>query len=173
MVFPDTPVDASGFVQYAVDTAAGRLLCLDTVDQGHHHGLLGPARLAWLAAELDRAAEMPVFIFMHHAPLAVGHAMLDRIGLIDADAFAAVVARRLNIRQILFGHLHRPVCGNWRGIPFAGLPSLNDQTALDLTGSEIWIGSYEPPAYAVVLTAPDSAVVHFNNFIDGAKTFAY
>jgi 3',5'-cyclic AMP phosphodiesterase CpdA len=172
-VFADTPVDANGFVQYAIDTGAGRFLCLDTVDQGHHHGLLGPLRLGWLAAELDRAAGMPVFIFMHHAPLAVGHVMLDRIGLRDADDFAEVVTRRPNIRQILFGHLHRPVCGNWRGIPFAGLPSLNDQTALDLTGSDVWIGSYEPPAYAVVLTAPDSAVVHFNNFIDGAKTFAY
>jgi 3',5'-cyclic AMP phosphodiesterase CpdA len=171
--FPETPVDGDGFVQYGLDTPAGRFLCLDTVDEGHHHGRLGPARLAWLEAELDGAQGSPVFLFMHHAPLPVGHALLDGIGLLDADDLAAVVSRRTNIRQIFFGHLHRPVCGHWRGIPFAGLPSLNHQTALDLTGSDVWIGAYEPPAYAVVLAQPDATVVHFHNFIDGAKTFPY
>ncbi len=171
--FPETPVDAAGFVQYGFDTTAGRFLCLDTVDQGHHHGLLGPERLDWLEAELDRAEGGPVFLFMHHAPLPVGHALLDGIGLLDADDLAAVVSRHTNIRQIFFGHLHRPICGHWRGIPFAGLPSLNHQTALDLTGSDVWIGSYEPPAYGVVLAQPDAVVVHVHNFIDGAKIFAY
>jgi 3',5'-cyclic AMP phosphodiesterase CpdA len=171
--FPDTRVDAGGFVQYAFDTTAGRFLCLDTVDEGRHPGLLGPERLAWLATGLDRADGMPVFLCMHHAPLAVGHALLDGIGLTDADDLAAVLVPRTNIRQLLFGHLHRPLCGSWRGIPFSGLPSLNHQTALDLTGSDTWIGAYEPPAYGVVLARPDATVVHFHNFVDGAKTFPF
>ena len=33
-VFPDTPFDESGFIQSTVDTAAGRLILLDTVEQG-------------------------------------------------------------------------------------------------------------------------------------------
>lgn len=171
--FPETPVDGEGSIQYALDTPAGRFLCLDTVDEGHHHGRLGPTRLDWLAAQLDRAEGLPVCIFMHHAPLAVGHALLDGIGLLDAGELAEVVAGRRNVRQILFGHLHRPVCGHWRGIPFAGLPGLNHQTALDLTGSDIWIGAHEPPAYAVVLVRPDATVVHFHNFLDGANTFHF
>lgn len=171
--FPQTPTDPAGFVQYALDTPAGRFLCLDTVDEGHDHGRLCPARLAWLEAELARAAGMPVFLFMHHAPLAVGHALLDGIGLLDAEALAGVAARHPNIRQIFFGHLHRPVSGAWRGIPFAGLPGLNHQTALDLSGSDTWTGAHEPPAYGVVLARPDATVVHVHNFIDGAKTFPF
>lgn len=171
--FPETPADPAGFVQYALDTPAGRFLCLDTLEEGHHHGRLCPARLAWLAAELDRAADTPVWLFLHHAPLDVGHALLDGIGLRDAAALGEIVAGRPNIRHIFFGHLHRPVSGAWRGIPFAGLPGLNHQTALDLTGSDTWTGSFEPPAYAVVLARAEATVVHLHNFIDGAKTFPY
>lgn len=171
--FPGTPVDAGGFVQYAFDTIAGRFICLDTVDEGHHRGRLGPERLAWLEAELARAAGGAVYLFMHHAPLMVGHALLDGIGIVDAADLAAVVSRWGNIRQVFFGHLHRPVCGSWRGIPFAGMPGLNHQTALDLAGGSDWLGSYEPPAYGVVLAQPDATIVHFHNFADGAKTFRY
>lgn len=170
-VFPESPRDANGFVQFTLDTSIGRFICLDTNEPDVPWGLLCDQRLAWLRAELDRAGDGPVYLFMHHPPFAVGIKRMDEISLQQPEKFAAVVAGRRNIRHLFFGHLHRPIGGSWKGIPYTTMRATSHQVALDFAMEGVVPGSHEPPAYAVVMADADLTVVHFHDFLDRTNTF--
>lgn len=171
--FPDVPRDDNGFVQYAFDTPQGRALCLDTKAPGTHAGGYCAARRDWLAAELARTSG-PVFLFLHHPPFPVGITGMDRIMLQDAEAFHGVIApHAARIRHLFFGHLHRAVFGNWRGISFSCMRGLNHQVALDLTATRADIpGNLEAPAYGVVLVDEHSVMVHMHEFAGRSPAFS-
>jgi len=178
-MMPSALVDESGFVQGLRRIGDLTCLFLDTHQPGTHAGSLCERRRAWLARALaDAPGE--VLVFLHHPPLAVGVAPMDAIALTDADAFAAVLdPYRPRIRHLFFGHLHRPVCGVWRGYSFSGTRGLNHQLALDghlrvdgqAAPADI-IGSHEPPGYAVALVGDDAVVVHMVDLADDPKRFS-
>ena len=108
---------------------------------------------------------------MHHPPFDVGLASMDAIGLKDAAAFEAVLApHRHRVRHLFFGHVHRPISGSWCGVPFSTLRATNHQVAFDLHAAEI-PGSFEPPAYAVVLAHAQQTLVHNHDFLDASPRF--
>lgn len=170
--FPQAPVDGNGFVQQAIGTPVGRFLLLDTRQAGTHAGRLCGQRLAWLQSELEQDDE-PVFLFLHHPPVTVGIAGMDRIPLLDAAALWQVLApHRGRIRHIFHGHLHRPLAGSWHGIPFSSLRGTNHQVALDLAERTTIPGSHEPPAYALVRITAEEVVVHSHDYLDGQPPFS-
>ena len=170
-VFPESPRDAGGFVQFGFDTAIGRFICLDTNEPEVPWGILCNARLAWLKAELARAGDVPVYLFIHHPPFPVGIKRMDEISLQQPEKFAAALQGRSNIRHMFFGHLHRPIGGSWHGIPMTTIRATSHQVALDFVTEGVVPGSHEPPAYAVVLAEPDLTVVHFHDYLDKTNTF--
>ena len=95
-----------GFVQYIVDDWPVRLIALDTHVPEKNEGYLCEKRLAWLEARLAEAPTRPTIIFMHHPPFLTGFKAFDQIGLMNADAFGAIVARHAQIERILTGHIH-------------------------------------------------------------------
>lgn len=170
--FPDVPREAGGFVQYAFDTPQGRAICLDTKHAQTHAGHLCEDRLTWLRAELAHN-DAPVFLFMHHPPFPVGIAGMDEIMMLEAEALYDVLAPHVNrIRHLFFGHVHRPIFGNWRGISFSCMRGLNHQVALDLSGDPATIpGNFEQPAYGVVLAQAGQVTIHMHEFANGSPRF--
>lgn len=169
-VFPESPRDVNGFVQFAFDTPIGRFVCIDSNEPDVPWGVVCEPRLTWLAAELEAAAGRPVYLFVHHPPFPVGLKRMDEISLQEPEKFAAVVAGH-DIRHLFFGHLHRPIAGSWRGIPFTTMRGTNHQVALDFVMGGVVPGSHEPPAYAVVNAGDDLTVVHFHDYLDKTGTF--
>lgn len=155
--FPDAP-QSGGFVQFHEDTAAGRIVCLDTLDAGEVGGRLCSDRLAWLDHVLATAAG-PALVFMHHPPTDIGMPPLDACKLADPDGFAAVLARHGNVRHIFAGHVHRAVSGVWRGIGFSTGRGTNHQTAALFGATDFALGN-ERPACNVVLIGGADIVVH-------------
>ncbi len=170
LVFDTAHVDSRGFVQHTRQSSAGRHLFLDTNADGKPHGVLDDARLEWLSTELRASPNEPVYLFMHHPPFRVMVPSMDAIALRDVDRFADIIAQSGNVRHIFFGHVHRPISGMWRGIPFTNLPGLNHQVALDFK-SNVVPGSHEPPAYAVVFAEAESTIIHLHQFLDRTATF--
>lgn len=170
--FPAVARDEGGFVQYMFDTPQGLGLCLDTKSPGTHAGGYCAARLDWLRSRLETTEE-PVFLFMHHPPFPVGIAGMDAIMMQDAEAFYDVLAAHAHrIRHLFFGHVHRAIFGNWRGISFSCMRGLNHQVALDLNGAATEIaGNLEPPAYGVVLVNEDCVTVHLHEFANRSPRF--
>lgn len=173
--FPDAPDDSNGFLQYTIETAAGRFILLDTLKQGTASGTLCAKRLDWLRDQLNTARRdgVNVFVFMHHAPMATGISGLDRIGLDEPETFAAVIADFDNIRHIFFGHLHRACHGSWRGIPVSTLKATAHQTELTLDPDAPLICCPENPAYAVVLISDETVVIHDHSFLEEGNEFEY
>ncbi len=172
--FPQLANNDGGFMQAALATPGGYFLLLDTVEPGAPWGSYCIQRREWLAQQLAAAGDLPLYVAMHHPPLALGIPSMDQFALRDAEAFWSVIApHRTRIRHLFFGHLHRPIGGSWRGIPFSCASSPNHQVALDLTtvrGDDV-PGCREPAGFAVILIDTDSVVVHHQQLFGGETAF--
>lgn len=156
--------DSSSHVQHAMARDGAVWLFLDTLKgPPSSAGLYDAPRRAWLATELDKSKDLPVYLFMHHPPFDIGHALMDLIKLDDGQEFAGLLKGH-DIRHIFFGHAHRTISGIWRGIPFSALPSLNHQ--LPLVGASVaTVYSDEPPMYAAVLIGNGTTIVHSDAYL--------
>lgn len=157
--------DGWGHVQHMLARDGLHFLFLDTLKgPPSSAGLYDAARREWLRRELSKAGGKPVYIFMHHPPFDIGHPLMDLIKLDDSEGFAEVLKGH-DVRHIFFGHAHRPISGQWRGIAFSALPSLNHQ--LPLAGNSVdTVYSDEPPMYAAVLIEADRTIVHADAFLN-------
>ncbi len=118
--------DENGFIQSARRAGDFRLVFLDTHDPGSDAGLLCADRLAWLDRQLGDAGADGVCLVLHHPPCDIGDPVLDPIKLSNAGELAAVLRRHGNVRQIIFGHVHRSMFLVWNGHACASLDSLGD-----------------------------------------------
>lgn len=169
--FPHTQTDGNGFVQYVTPIGQYRGIFLDTNETGVSYGVFCERRAQWLA---DRLAEddRPVLLFMHHPAFAVGIPSMDRISLLNTKPFkAALEGKTHRIKHLFFGHIHRPICGSWLGIPFSTMRGTNHQVALRLDDTSKIQGSHESPQYSVVLLEEDSVTVHTYDFLDRSERF--
>src|SRR3546814_1499581 len=64
--------DGNGFVQYAIDLPALRLVTIDTLEEGRHGGAFCEQRAAWLDAELAKDRATPPSIVLPHPPIESG-----------------------------------------------------------------------------------------------------
>lgn len=157
------PTGLDGFVQYAVETTDGLIICLDTLDQGKDSGAFCETRAAWLREIL--AQGKPACIFMHHPPAPLGLPMQDQDRLADGDACLELLADYPNVAQLLIGHVHRPIAGHLRSIPFATMRSVTYQ-APPPTPAWDW-ASFAPadecPAMGVITWQADGCLVHYHD----------
>ncbi len=140
----------AGFLHYTIDNWPVRLVGLDTHVPGESGGALCPARIAWLADRLDEARARPTVIFMHHPPFRTGLSVMDSIGLRGADELAGVVAQHRQVRQIIAGHIHRPIATAFAGTLATVSPSTAHQAALDLPPAARVAAVMEPPAVTLL-----------------------
>lgn len=169
------PRDGNGFVQGTRQTEHGLFVFLDTLDETSHAGEMCARRLGWLADKLASApADMPFVLFMHHPPFAVGVHAMDEIALKQSKEFTEVIAPyRDRIRQLFFGHVHRPISGSFGRIPFATLRGTNHQVAFELDPAGEHLASHEPSAYGVVLVEHETLVVHTHDYLDASPRFSF
>ena len=170
--FPRVGRDDNGFVQYALDFGDYLALFLDTNEPGVHWGVFCDTRAAWLRAQLS-ASTKPVLLFMHHPFFPIGIRSMDFLSLRDTAPFlAAIAGHERRIQQVFFGHIHRPICGIWRGIAYSTLRGTNHQVALDLHGDTTRImGVHEQPQYGVVLLAPEQVLIHAEDYLDSERRY--
>lgn len=90
-----------------VDFSAWRLLCLDTRIAGRPEGAVGVGQRDWLAQLLADSKHRHIALIMHHPPLALGSPWMDAMGLTDAEALWAIIARHRQVRLIVCGHVHQ------------------------------------------------------------------
>lgn len=162
-VFPDL-ADEGGFVQGVHDTSAARCLFLDTNQAQTHAGRYCDDRLQWLEARLGEH-DGPFLLFMHHNPMPIHLAPLDRIRLLDDVAFRQAVARhRGRIRHLFFGHCHLPLAGSVAGIPVSSLRGTNHASYPLFSETEMLSASDLPESYGVVFFGEDYVTTHMVEF---------
>ncbi len=171
--FPNAPRDANGFVQWTEETHAGLFVYMDTMEPGTHAGHYGPDRQAWLSGVLEgaRAAGQPVWLFMHHNPVAVNVANADVIGIVQEAELRRLLARHSDIvRHIFFGHCHFTLSGSAAGIPFSAPRSTNHACWPDFSGITTRMGYGDlAPNYNVCFLSEAGTVIHTIDFLDEPK----
>ncbi|QXT41237.1 metallophosphoesterase [Gymnodinialimonas ceratoperidinii] len=168
--------NAEGFAQHARDLGPLRLLVLDTHDYEdraplEQDGWLCEARLAWLDAELTRAAEdgKDVVVFAHHPPCPVGFWAMDAIGLANSEALLSRLHAAPHVRHLVCGHIHRTIhasAANPAGgaLPVTILKSPCHQIPMILGQSTFADSVDEPGAYGILLALRNTVVVHSEDF---------
>ncbi|MDH3211121.1 MAG: metallophosphoesterase [Myxococcales bacterium] len=96
-----------------LDLGGWRLVLLETVEPGEHHGVFPDERLRWLEAALEETRECatPTLLLMHHQPVPPEHRdhYPNTIG-IESDHSLALfdaIGRHPQVRGVLIGHTHR------------------------------------------------------------------
>jgi Icc protein len=100
------PADGAERITFAFE--AGNWLCLglDTHVPGEVSGRVGSHQIEWIRRQLDERRPAAAVLFMHHPPVELGVAWLDRIGLEDAFELHRLIADDPRIRLVCCGHVH-------------------------------------------------------------------
>ena len=165
---PMPPGTMPDFMQYAHRTAEGLILCLDTVNPDSDTGQFCTQRMAWLKEALEAAGGIPVYIFGHHPPMPLGLPMLDDSRIEEGEALLDLLASHDCVRHCFFGHVHRPITGAARGIPFAIMRSILLQAPPPRPNWtwETFAPSREAPAIGVVTLRGGDVTVQYEEFCD-------
>jgi Icc protein len=156
----DGYLSGDGFIQYAVEDYPLRLVALDTLVPGKHHGELCADRLGWLDHTLAAAPDRPTIVMMHHPPFATGIDYMDKFGLENAEGLAAVIAPHSQVERILCGHLHRAIDRRFAGTVAGTAPSTAHQIALNVLPDAPLRFAFEPPGYQLHLWRDGALVTH-------------
>jgi 3',5'-cyclic-AMP phosphodiesterase len=103
--------------------SAWRVVLLNTQVPGNTRGHLDAAELRFMESALAQSPGAHVLVALHHQPVAVGCAWLDRIGLDNADEFFDIVDRYPSVRGIIWGHVHQEFETERRGVRLLATPS--------------------------------------------------
>jgi 3',5'-cyclic AMP phosphodiesterase CpdA len=142
------------------------ILCLDTQKSGSDAGEFCAARTAWLRSELEAAGDTPVFLFMHHPPHVLHLPMLDVDNMQNGDAFLDLVSEFDCVRYMLLGHVHRPVSGVVRGVPFSTMRSVLYQAPAPRPEWDwsTFQPSEEAPNFGVVMISDGAITIQYDQF---------
>jgi 3',5'-cyclic-AMP phosphodiesterase len=122
---------------------------------GQAGGRLGQEALAWLDGVLADIAPRPALIAVHHPPVPLGTAWLDRIGLADGEALLGVLDCHEHARALLWGHAHQTWDSRRGHLQLIGTPSTCAQF---LPGSRTFaLDPAAPPAYRVLELRDDGS----------------
>ena len=92
---------------------------LDSLDQTDKTpGTLGGEQLKWLAEALDRAADKPALVMVHHQP--DNRPVVS--GLVDTEPLFEVLSPRRHVKALFFGHTHVWLVTERDGIHLVNLP---------------------------------------------------
>ncbi len=155
---------AEGPLHYVDDDWPVRIVALDTTKDDHHDGEIDASDLAWLDRTLGDAPDTPTVVVMHHPPFRTGIWWMDCIGLTGAEAVEQVVRRHPQVRNVLCGHLHRPITTVWGSTVVSTAPSTTHQTACDLHPDHGPTIAAEPPMLQLHWFTDDRFVSHTTVF---------
>ena len=143
--------EAAGFGSESVIEVGGwQLALLDSAWPDDPGGELNAERLA----PLDKLDEKrPVGIFVHHQPVPVGAAWIDKVGMRETDRLWLRLHQLENARFIAFGHVHQRFRRQIEGVECLACPST---AANSLPGTDRFTpGETTPMARWFVLDEPD------------------
>lgn len=100
-----------------------RILLLNTQVSGKVGGHLNQSELTFLRDEMRAADGDHVLIALHHHPVPLNSAWLDRIALDNPEEFFAVLDRFQSVRGVIWGHVHQEFDTLRNGVRLLAAPS--------------------------------------------------
>jgi 3',5'-cyclic AMP phosphodiesterase CpdA len=168
-VFPESDVDPHGFIQSKIQLDRTVYLFLDTLQEGQVGGSYCEKRQEWLRTQLKIHLKNQIYVFLHHPPFKVGMKEMDNCNLSDGEILGEILNSHSNVGHLFCGHLHRPLHGVWKGIPFSCQPSTVHQFTFTTTNLPFQLIK-EPPIYSVITLSDWGMVVHQHQYLEDAES---
>lgn len=99
-----------------------QLLFINSGNPGQVNGHIDQATLTWLQQHLTDCKRSTVII-MHHQPIPVGSAWLDKLGINNQAEFWQTVSDYPHLKLVLFGHVHQAFSGCYAHVQVLSSPS--------------------------------------------------
>lgn len=112
-----------------LDVGGTRVVGIDVMVPGKGHGFLTPEAAELAARRADGAQR--VVLALHHPPTAIGHPIIDRVGLTNPTDLVDLVRGLGNVVAVLTGHVHTPLASSLDGVPVLGAPGIASALAFD------------------------------------------
>ncbi|NJR61592.1 MAG: 3',5'-cyclic-AMP phosphodiesterase [Cyanobacteria bacterium CRU_2_1] len=129
-------------------------ILLNSMIPGQVHGELSAETLVWLEQQLQSSTDQPTLIALHHPPLLIDSAWMDRIGLQNPEALFAVIDRHPQVKLVVFGHIHQEFDQLRNEVRYLGSPSTCVQ--FESSSDKFAIGQQEP-GFRLIYLYPDGS----------------
>ena len=120
------------------------IILLNTHQPGKEGGYLSEAELSRLDEALERSADKHALICLHHHPVSIHSPWMDAMRLKNSEAFFQTLDRHVNVKGVIWGHIHQEFTATRNNILLLGSPSTCIQFA---PRSEEFQFDASPPAY--------------------------
>ena len=130
--------------QSVVDLGDWGLLTLDSSQPNQPGGHISDLQLQHVEQGLQALAGKHILLAMHHSPLAVGCAWLDKQQIDNQQQLYDLLSVQGNVRAVITGHVHQQFDGIWGRLPLYSTPSSCVQFKRN---SEHFALSEQPPGY--------------------------
>jgi len=134
-------------ITFSFETDGWLCLGLDTHLPGEVRGRIGDEQLEWVRSQLREHDPRAAVFFMHHPPVELGLAWLDRIGVEDRAALEQLLAEEPRIRLVSCGHVHHESSHRVGGAEVVTVPSTGLQFS-PLNDEAEFVTA--PPGYRVI-----------------------
>ena len=131
------------------------IISLDSCISGEAGGKIMPDELNRLADIVDSSSAKHVMVCLHHPPMPIGSAWLDKVGLQNGDEVLQRMQSLDSVRLVVFGHAHQSFDAEHHGIRVIGTPSTCRQF---LPGSNQFAVDDRPPAYRRITLHADGSI---------------
>lgn len=111
------------FLEKSFAAGGWHFLLLSSWIPGCVHGKISTESLEWLDLQLHLIGNKPTLIALHHPPCSIDSEWLDAINLQNSEEFFAVIDRYLQVKLVVFGHIHQEFDYQHRGVRYLGSPS--------------------------------------------------
>ncbi len=151
--FTPLPKGYQGY--YSFDIKEQHIVLLYSSGTGRGFGRLDEKQLLWLNEDLRLNQQKSTLIFMHHPPIDIAIPWLDKLKVVNADAFWRILPPHAhNIRGIFVAHIHIQMTAIYRGYLVAGCPATSFQFKANFDSSHAEL-SEEQPGFNIIDVSKD------------------
>jgi Icc protein len=110
--FPELSSENEGALTFVLSAGGWRIVGLDSHVPGEVRGRVDSAQLAWLRTILTSAPGTPTLLFVHHPPIPINVAWIDKLGLDEAAELVELIETSPDIKVVCAGHVHQAFAGH-------------------------------------------------------------
>lgn len=136
---------------------------LDSVLPQKVEGRIGEEELARLDQELKQHANLNALVCLHHNAIPIAKIPEEDKGLENAGAFFRLLDKHINVRGVLWGHVHGKYEMSRNGVPLYATPSTCIQFTVEEHGVSV---AALPPGYRVLHLSPEGSIATRVNWLD-------
>ncbi|AKH22132.1 hypothetical protein AAY24_08015 [Sedimenticola thiotaurini] len=131
------------------------IVMLDSTQLDSEGGHLNEQELQLLERSLSENPGRHALIALHHHPIHIKSAWMDKMALDNPEAFLSILDRHENVKGVIWGHIHQTFEAEWHGIRMMGTPS----TCIQFVENQDKFGiSMDAPGFRWLELLPDGQI---------------